>query len=29
MDVDSKTIRLSVGLETVNDLLTDIKQALP
>jgi O-acetylhomoserine (thiol)-lyase len=29
MDVDSKTIRLSVGLETGNDLLTDIKQALP
>lgn len=29
MDVDSRTIRLSVGLETVNDLLTDIKQALP
>lgn len=28
MDVSSKTIRLSVGLETTDDLLKDIKQAL-
>ena len=28
MDVDSKTIRLSVGLESVDDLYNDIKQAL-
>lgn len=28
MDVNPKTIRLSVGLETTNDLLKDIKQAL-
>ena len=28
MDVDSKAIRLSVGLESVDDLYNDIKQAL-
>ena len=28
MDVDSKTIRLSVGLESIDDLYNDIKQAL-
>lgn len=28
MDVSQKTIRLSVGLESVNDLLADIRQAL-
>lgn len=28
MDVSQKTIRLSIGLEDVNDLLEDIKQAL-
>jgi O-acetylhomoserine (thiol)-lyase len=28
MDVSPKTIRLSVGLESAEDLLTDISQAL-